>query len=205
MSVIRKLTASIFVLLALAGGTFFMVQAVQRGSVQPEFATVWPSPKPLPEFSLTDHSGQAFTKADLQGKWSLVFFGFTHCPDICPATLQQLSIANTRLTESSNDVPDIVLISVDPDRDSPQVMAAYVSHFSGEIRGVSGDIIELRKLTSAAGVFFEKSELPDGGYSVDHATAVLVINEDAAIHASFSAPHDIDSFVNDMPILMGSN
>lgn len=205
MSVIRKLTASIFVLLALAGGTFFMVQALQRGSVQPEFATVWPSPKPLPEFSLTDHSGQAFTKADLQGKWSLVFFGFTHCPDICPATLQQLSIANTRLKESSKDVPDIVLVSVDPDRDSPQVMAAYVSHFSGEIRGVSGDIIELRKLTSAAGIFFEKSDLPDGGYSVDHTAAVLVINEDAAIHASFGAPHDIDRFVNDMPILMGSN
>ena len=84
MSVIRKLTASIFVLLALAGGTFFMVQALQRGSVQPEFATVWPSPKPLPEFSLTDHSGQAFYQGGSSGEMEPGFFRLYSLPGYLP-------------------------------------------------------------------------------------------------------------------------
>lgn len=195
----------IFVLLAFAAGSVIMYRAFQGGSAQPAFATVWPGSKPLPEFTLTDQSGNMFTRASLKGKWSLLFFGFTRCPDICPATLQQLAIANSRLAESGIEVPDIVLVSVDPERDSPDAMATYVSHFGGDIHGVTGDIAELRKLTSAAGIFFEKSELPGGGYSVDHSAVVLVINENAAIHASFSAPHTIDSFVNDVPVLMRSN
>jgi protein SCO1/2 len=204
MSTTRKLLAMMFMLMAFAGGAVFMYQTIQGGRTQPAFATVWPGSKPLPEFSLMDHSGNAFTRTSLQGKWSLMFFGFTHCPDICPATLQQLAIANTRLMESGMNVPDIILVSVDPERDSPEVIAAYVGHFGGDIHGVTGDMPELRKLTSAAGIYFEKSELPAGGYSVDHSAVVLVINENGAIHASFSAPHTIDAFVNDVPVLMGS-
>ncbi len=205
MSTTRKLLSVFFVLLAFTGGSIFMFQAFQGGRAQPAFATVWPSPKPLPEFRLIDQSGNAFTKSSLQGKWSLLFFGFTHCPDICPATLQQLAIANNGLLESGLDVPDIILVSVDPERDSPEIMATYVSHFGGEIHGATGDLVELQKLTSAAGVFFAKSALPGDDYSVDHSAVVLVIDEDAAIYASFSAPHNIDSFVKDIPILMGSN
>lgn len=205
MSTTRRLLSVFFVLLAFAGGIAFMYQAMQGSRAVPEFATIWPAPKSLPEFSLNDQFGNTFTRSSLEGKWSLLFFGFTHCPDICPATLQQLAIANNRLLESGAEIPDIILVSVDPERDSPAAMAAYVSHFDGEIQGVTGEIAELRKLTSSAGIFFQKSALPDGNYSVDHSAAVLVINENAAIHASFGAPHSIDGFVNDLPILMGSN
>jgi protein SCO1/2 len=204
MSNRRNLLSIFFVLLAIIGGTVVMYKALQGGRAQAEFATVWPSPKPLPEFTLSDHSSNAFTKKSLQGKWSLLFFGFTHCPDICPATLQQLAIANNKLLESGVEAPVIILVSVDPERDSPEVMAAYVGHFGSEILGVTGDIAELRKLTSAAGVFFQKSVLADGDYSVDHSAHVLVINKDGAIHSSFGAPHNIDRFVSDLPILMRS-
>lgn len=200
-----KNLAVLLVILAFVGGTFFMVQSIKNGRIQPAFATVWPSPMPLKEFSLVDHEGNEFTKDRFDGKWSVVFFGFTNCPDICPATLQQLAIANKNLQDSGAQVPEIVLVSVDPERDTPDVMATYVSHFTGEILGLSGDITELTQLTSSAGVFFEKAELPGGDYAVDHSAAVLVINKDAAIHASFSAPHSVDSFVHDLPILMGSN
>jgi protein SCO1/2 len=205
----RKILAVFLVILAFAGGTLFMIQSIQRGSAPPAFATVWPSPKPLAEFHLVDQGGSEFTKNRLSGQWSLMFFGFTNCPDICPATLQQLAIANKNLEEAGLPVPDIIFVSVDPERDTPDVLTTYVSHFAGDILGVTGDITELTRLTSSIGIFFEKAELPtgddSGNYSVDHSAVVLVINEDGAIHASFSAPHNIENFVHDLPILMGSN
>jgi protein SCO1/2 len=205
MSSTRRLVTVILALLAFTGGIIFIYQVFQGVRVQPSVATVWPMPKPLPDFSLMDDSGNTFNTENLQGHWSLLFFGFTHCPDICPATLQQLALVTKRLQESGKASPDVYLVSVDPERDTPEVMASYVRHFGSEIHGITGDIGELRKLTSAAGIFFEKSTQPDGSYSVDHSAAVLLINENGAIHASFGAPHDIRGFVNDLPILMGSN
>jgi protein SCO1/2 len=205
MNPTRKILFFFLLFLAFTGGILFMYQGILGGRAQPEFATVWPSPMPLAEFSLVDQNGDTFTRNELKDQWSLVFFGFTHCPDICPATLQQLAIANRNLQESGMAVPEIVLVSVDPERDTPDALATYVSIFPGEIRGVTGDIGEITKLTSSAGIFFEKSESANDDYSVDHSAAVLVINEDASIHASFGAPHSIDSLVNDLPILMGSD
>jgi protein SCO1/2 len=205
MNSTSRILAIILMLAAFAGVITFMYLGPYGARTQPSFATVWPMPKPLPEFNLTDQSGKDFERNNLQGRWSLLFFGFTHCPDICPATLQQLAIANNKLQESGDAVPDVFLVSVDPERDTPDVLATYVSHFGGEIQGLTGNLLELQKLTSSAGIFFEKSALPDGGYSVDHSAAVLVINKRGEIYASFGAPHSIDKFVNDLPILMASN
>lgn len=201
----RKSLPGFFVTLAFVGGAFFLVKTFQQNSLQPEFATVWPAPLPLPEFGMMEETGQPITRGAFNGKWSLMFFGFTHCPDICPATLQQLAIARQRLVESGNEAPDIVLVSVDPERDSPQIMASYVAHFGEDVTGVTGDLGELRKLTSTAGIYFEKVQTENGSYTVDHSAVVLLINDDAAIHASFSAPHSIDNFVHDLPIIMGAN
>ena len=110
MSTTQKILAALLVLTALVGGTVFMYQGLQSARMQPAVATIWPTPKPLPEFSLLDHSGNEFTTENLQGQWSLVFFGFTHCPDICPATLQQLAIARSRLKESGKATPNIILV-----------------------------------------------------------------------------------------------
>jgi len=205
MSTTRKILPFFLLFLAFTGGMLFVYQGMLGSRAQPEFATVWPSPMPLAEFSLVDQHGNTFTRNDLTDQWSLIFFGFTHCPDICPATLQQLAIANQNLQEAGKPVPEIVLVSVDPERDTPEVMATYVSHFPGAILGITGDISEITKLTSSAGIFFEKSAGANGEYSVDHSAAVLVINEDASIHGSFGAPHSIDSLVHDLPVLMGSD
>lgn len=202
MGTTRKILFFSFILLAIAGGTLFMYQAIQTNRTNLESATVWPAPKPLPQLNLVDQSGRPFTQANLEGKWSLLFFGFTHCPDICPATLQQLAIANVTIGESGQETPDIIFVSVDPERDLPETMAAYVKNFGDKIQGVTGDIVEIQNLTSAAGVFFAKAELPNGEYSVDHSAVVLVVNEDAEIFASFSAPHTVNSFVHDLPFLM---
>ena len=205
MSSFRKFLVIALVITAFAGGTVFMVLAVQGPRGMPQHATILPQPAPLSLFSLRDQSGAEFNNQSLSGQWSLIFFGFTHCPDICPATLQQLAVARRRvLDEGAGIFPNIILISVDPERDSPEVLAEYTGHFGAGVMGVSGSLDELRKLTSSLGIYFQKSGTENENYSVDHSAVVIVINKNAELHALFSAPHAINKFVEDIPLIMES-
>ena len=203
MNPVRKILAIGFMFAAFSGGAIFMYLALYGGQAEPAYATVLPMTKPVPAFSLTDHDGQAFNQDSLRGGWHVLFFGFTHCPDICPATLQQLSIARDRVLADGGSFPEIVLVSVDPERDTPEVMAGYVAHFGGGVTGVTGTLDSLSELTGGLGIFFAKAEETAGGYNVDHSAAVLLIDPDGNWHSVFSAPHNIDHFVADIPLLMG--
>ncbi len=208
MQSIRKTVLITLTVLALGGGATAVFMQLQNGHEVPAHATVIPMPMPLPEFVLQDHAGHRFDRQSLRGQWSLVFFGFTHCPDICPATLQQLAIARGKVMAAGDDngdsFPQIILISVDPERDSARIMREYVGHFGADIKGVTGDIDELKKLTSALGIFFEKSAKDSADYNVAHSAVVLLINPQAEFQALFSAPHAVENFVNDVPLLTGS-
>jgi protein SCO1 len=173
---------------------------------EPQFATLLPEPLPLPDFELLDQHGQPFTRDSLRGQTSLLFFGFTHCPDICPATLQQLSLARKQIAETSpgNALPAIVLISVDPERDTPEKLDKYVSSFRADVAAATGTRESLLPLTSALGIFFERQPLEGGDYTVSHSTAVLVVDEDANLRALFSAPHKAEYFAHDIPLLMAA-
>ena len=208
MNPIRKNLLIILTVLALGGGVATVFMQLQGPHQLPLHATVLPTPLPLPEFELLDQSGQQFNRQSLRGGWSLVFFGFTHCPDICPATLQQLAIARGKVMAArngqENSFPQIILISVDPERDSVEIMREYVGHFAADIKGVTGSIEELKKLTSVLGIFFDKSTDDGEDYNVAHSAVVLLINPDAEFHALFSAPHNVENFVNDVPLLAES-
>jgi protein SCO1/2 len=202
---LRKFLAIGLVIMAFAGGTLFMVLAVQGPRDMPQHATVLPQAAPLSRFTLRDQNGVEFNNESLKGQWNLVFFGFTHCPDICPATLQQLAIARKRVLDAGAGIfPNIILISVDPERDTPEVLAEYTGHFGDGVKGVSGSLDELRKLTSSLGIYFQKSgtQNDNDNYSVDHSAVVILINGNAQFHALFSAPHRVDHFVADIPLIM---
>jgi len=185
---------------------FLFLWGADGADPEPEFATLLPEPLPLPEFSLSDQHGEPFTRDSLRGQTSLLFFGFTHCPDICPATLQQLSLARKQIAEASpgDPLPAIVLISVDPERDTPGKLDKYVSAFGEDVTGVTGTRESLLPLTSALGIFFERQPLDGGDYTVSHSTAVLVVDGDANFRALFSAPHKTEYFVHDIPLLMAA-
>jgi protein SCO1/2 len=204
MEISNNRLVSIFIALAVIGGTFFFSKALQSNNFGPEFATVWPRSVAIPEIELIDHDGQSFKRENLTGSWQLMFFGFTHCPDICPATLQQLSLVQASLEEIGKVAPEILLVTVDPERDTPDVLATYISYFDANIKGITGDLDEIRKLTSTSSIFFEKSYQGKDEYTVDHSTVILIINESGAIQASFSAPHVISNFVKDLPRITGS-
>ena len=199
----RNLLVFVITLIA-AAGALSLLRLSQNSAAPPAHATIWPGARPLPSFSLIDQDGESIDKAFFKDRWSLLFFGFTFCPDICPATLQQLALAQRALDEDGKDSPDIVLVSVDPERDSPEALKRYVGNFGERTRGITGSLEEITKVTAAAGVFFAKSPLDDGGYTVDHSTVVLLINPRSEIHASFSAPHSVEHFVADLPGITGS-
>ena len=196
------------IVIAALALVFLTARPGNRAAEQPRHATVLPERLPLPAFELRDHRGEPFTRDSLAGHSSLLFFGFTHCPDICPATLTQLAAARSRVAEETGlpaeALPEIVLISVDPERDTPDALRRYVEYFGTGITGVTGDAGEIEQLTSALGIYHEKAETATGDYTVNHSTAVLVVDDDASLMALFSAPHKPEYFARDLPLLMAA-
>jgi protein SCO1/2 len=189
------------------GLAVFLSGNLTGSGARPLHATVLPEALPLPDFALYDHHHEPFSRDSLRGRTSLLFFGFTHCPDICPATLQQLALARKQIAESgepATSLPQIILISVDPERDTPEKLGQYVSAFGEGVTGATGEPAVLRELTSALGIFFEKEASGGAGYTVSHSTAVLVVDEEARLRALFSAPHKTEFFVHDVPLLINA-
>lgn len=198
---------SALVAIALVGAAWFFVRATMVPGAQPRSANILPSPMELPDFTLLDQDVRPFTRESLEDSWNLLFFGFTNCPDICPATMQKLAAAREKLAVGGlpkSEQPGIVLISVDPERDKPEILKSYVANFGENIVGLTGDMAELQKLTKRLGIFHAKSSAHPGGYDVDHTSAILVVNPDARFHALFSAPYSVDELVHDLPLILTS-
>src|SRR5690606_829238 len=157
---------------------------------EPDNATVLPLARPLPDFELTDARGAPFTKSSLEGRFTLMFFGFTNCPDVCPITLQVLASAVERLRETAPDeVPDVVFVSVDPFRDTPERIGEYVGVFDPSFIGVTGPDERLEPLLTALSVAVEKHEHHGEQYNVVHSGVVYMIGPRAEWIALSSTPH----------------
>jgi protein SCO1/2 len=200
----RKYFIAAVAIIAIVTGILTMLRLLSSPPL-PQTATMLPAATELAEFSLLDQDGAAFTRSSFEGRWNLVFFGFTHCPDVCPLTLQVLAKARAQMLAAGQDeLPRIVLVSVDPERDTPAVIGQYVSHFGPDTIGVSGNLSELRKLTDGLGIYFEKSGVDDDNYSVDHSAVVIVVDPDGRFHSLFGAPHQAGNFAHDLPIIMST-
>ena len=161
-------------------------------------ATLLVPPRPLPPLALVDQDNQPFGADRLRGGWSFVFFGFTSCPDVCPVTMSAL--AQTRklladLPEPSR--PRVVMISVDPERDTPERLAAYVKGFDPAFVGATGAKPAIDELAQRMGVLVATRPLDGGNYTVDHSTSVFLVGPDGALRALFSAPHEPDKIAAD--------
>lgn len=199
----KNFLIAIVLAVALSAGIFVATRLNAPAELRTAF--VLPTPTALPEFSLVDQTGKPVNADTFRDRWNLVFFGFTHCPDICPATLQILATARDELAAAGRkSLPRIVLVSVDPERDTPEMMGRYVDYFGAGNLGVSGDLDELMKLTSALGIYFEKQPGDADNYAVDHSAAVLVVDPDGGFHALFSGPHVVENYVHDLPLIMDS-
>lgn len=196
-----KLIFAFAIGIAVAAGIYVALQA-QR-PVVPATAMVLPGPERVPAFELVDQDGAVIDESVFEGQWDLVFFGFTHCPDICPTTLQVLATARSALQDRGvSPLPRIVLVSVDPERDTPEILGQYVAYFGAGNLGITGSLDGIRALTSGLGIYFEKQASDDENYLVDHSAAVLLVDPEGRFSALFTGPHVVDDYVHDLPILM---
>ncbi|MDZ7753806.1 MAG: SCO family protein [Gammaproteobacteria bacterium] len=152
---------------------------------------LWPNPKQVAPFELTDHHGQAFDLDRLKGRWSFMFFGYTHCPDICPMTMDTLKRVADKLEERQTGADtQVVFVSVDPARDSPEHLKNYVEYFNPDFVGATGATEELMSMTRQLGIIYDLHEADqDGNYLVDHSAAVLLTDPQGRLVGVFSAPH----------------
>jgi len=167
-------------------------------AIATENATVYDPPRPLPDFELADVDGRPFTRASFEDRFSLVFFGFTNCPDVCPITLQVLASAVDRIAADAPDaVPTVVFVSVDPFRDTPERIRAYLSGFDPSFEGVTGPDERLEPLLRALGVHVEKHEHQGEQYNVAHSGVVFFVGPRAEVVAVSSPPNTPAAIASD--------
>ena len=150
-------------------------------------------PAPIAPFALEAHDGTSFTEADLEDHWTLIFLGFTHCPDVCPFTLANLAAVRSELGQlmRPESVPEIVFLAVDPERDRP-LLGAYVEHFDIAFTGITGEPDAIDGLTQSLDGFYrlEKKGPDDDAYSVTHSAAVSLVNPAGEVVAKLSPPFE---------------
>ena len=149
------------------------------------------TPRDVGDFSLTDHRGLSFTRDDLRGRWTLIFFGFTHCPDICPTTMAELAELKSQLADTEASDARVVMVSVDPARDTPDRLAQYVPYFHPDFIGVTGEFADILSVAQRLNAPFRKVSEPDGGYQMEHSANVRLMNPRGDYHGFFRAPLDI--------------
>jgi len=162
----------------------------------------------LPEFELVDHTGRALNRTSLNGKWSLMFFGYTHCPDICPASLQTMSdMVNAIEDPDVANAVRVYFVSVDPERDNSEVLASYVTYFNPGFTGATAVKEKLDPLTRSLGIAHAFRNKIEGNpsYDVDHSSAIVLINPKAEFAGLFSAPHDALAMARDLTRIVEYN
>jgi protein SCO1/2 len=148
------------------------------------------TPRSLGEFELVDHHGEPFGPDRLRGHWSLLFFGFTHCPDICPTTMALLNDFVAGLDPEEAGDTRVVMVSVDPARDTVEQLASYVPFFNPDFTGVTGDFPAIHRFATALNIPFRKVAGEGDNYQVEHGANVVLINPRGDYHGFFKAPLD---------------
>ena len=146
-------------------------------------------PMELVAFDLVDHTGKPFQYKDLKEEWSLIFFGYSKCPDVCPTTVFKLTEIY-RILDEDNAVeqqPQVVFVSIDPERDKPETLNKYLTSFNPEFIGVTGTLDEIKKLTTKLSVYFQKigDDEDDYLYEMNHTAGIFLTNPDGKLVASF--------------------
>lgn len=157
---------------------------------------------PLPDFRLRSPVGP-ITPADLRGRWSMVFFGYTHCPDVCPTTLGMMAEVVKQLPQAER--PLVLFVSVDPARDTPELLGSFVPVFDPTFIGASGSDEQLAALTRHLGVHYDRHQAasPGGFYTVDHTVSMFLIDPQVRLKAVFSPPHQPETVLADYRRLRG--
>ena len=207
-SVILRGGAVLAAILALATGywlsDYLLGGHPERSAIR---ATVLGEPRDIQPFTLIDHTGKNFDNRSLEGRWSFIFFGYSHCPDVCPTTLSVLNSVAHKLEGLENQV-QFVFISIDPERDTPEKLGQFVSSFNGTFIGATGTDETINTLTRQVGVIYTRVEGTSGSdssgkdnYRMDHSASVLLFDPAGRFHAVFTPPLDSTDMAIDFKLI----
>jgi protein SCO1/2 len=210
-SVILRSGAVFAAILALATG-YWLSDYLLGG--RPEHAgmhaTVLGEPRDIQPFTLIDDTGKNFDNRSLKGRWTFMFFGYTHCPDVCPTTLSVLNSVAHKLETPENRV-QFVFVSIDPERDPPEKLRQYVSSFNGTFIGATGTAETINTLTRQVGVIYTRATERSGSdnpgkdnYLIDHSASVLLFDPAGRFHAVFTPPLNATDMAGDFILLLES-
>ncbi|HTD71936.1 MAG TPA: SCO family protein [Steroidobacteraceae bacterium] len=192
-----KLLAFLLLCVAVAGGLL----AVRFLSPKPAVlatGTLLAPARPLADFSLIDNHGRSFGPANLRGHWSLMFFGYTQCPDYCPATLTTLAAVKKQLAAKAVEPPQVIFVSVDAKRDTPAQLNRYVPNFDPAFVGLTAaDQTGIEAIAKRWGIAVAIQSAANGDYIVDHSEAIFVIDPDGNLAAILTGPFTVDALQGD--------
>lgn len=188
------------VVAAAAAGVGAAVLLTAQTPLELHSGTALSEPRPLADFALVDQQGSAFTRDNLKGRWTLLFAGFTNCPDICPTTLAQLGQLQTELADERLQV---LFLTVDPNRDTPERIAAYLAHFGRGLVGATGTAAQVESFAGQLGLAHVRIPGPGDSYTVDHSAALVLIDPRARIAGYFTPPHNTNALAADLAGIKG--
>ena len=167
-------------------------------------AVLYPAPREVPDFKLQRADGTALTKADWTGRWTVAFFGYTNCPDVCPTTLATFKQVFARLrSDGISDKVRFDFISVDPARDTPEQLTKYVGYFDKDFVAATGTDDELTRVTRALGLIYSREPTGNGDYAVDHSASAILIDPTGREVGLFRPPFDSSAIASDLKTLAG--
>ena len=206
MSRLMKWVIVIIAIVALLAGVQFSKHYFASTASQNAISgTVFSPPQPIASFSLIDTKGRPFNNDSLWGHWTLLFFGFTQCAQVCPPTLNNLNnFYRILLQKRQNPMPQVVFVSVDPAHDTLDILGKYVAGFNPHFQGVTGDKMQLDKLAASVNVLYASQHTSSAKetMAIDHSGSILLIDPAGKLAAIFSPPHDSVLLVKDFQTIV---
>lgn len=207
MRIVKMGSLLLLIIAAIVGGYCFYSKANNGTTVNLDptkfDGTLLPIARNISDFSLMNHLAQPFTTQSLKGKWTFMFFGFTSCPEICPATMTNLAKLYQLLEQRhARILPQVALVSVDPERDTPEQMKKYISSFNTKFVGVTGNQNAIDRLANEVGVAYMKVAKQTGSddsadYDIEHSGTLMLFNPEGKLQGFFTTPHDMEKIAND--------
>ncbi|VAW68107.1 Cytochrome oxidase biogenesis protein Sco1/SenC/PrrC, thiol-disulfide reductase involved in Cu(I) insertion into CoxII Cu(A) center [hydrothermal vent metagenome] len=192
----KKIPALLLILFAVAAGAWLGTTQKTPAPLKPDRiqGAIYPTAKELKGFELQDQHKQKFSREDLLHHWSLIFVGYTHCPDVCPTTLAIMSKIDKIMREQDLQPPQIIFLTIDPERDTSEVIKPYIEYFNQNFIGLTGPLDEISRFTLQLNAVFRKSagaggEITADNYLMDHSSALMLINPDGDLQSILTAPH----------------
>jgi len=205
-----RIQKTVFILVALValviGLTVYKVlnteQQLDTAELLVAGIVLLPQGRDMPDVTLTNQDGDAVSMAQLEGRWNLLFFGYTFCPDICPATLAELRQLRGKLPEEARQRMQPILVSVDPERDTPEQLKKYLDYFGAGFIGLTGPLEDIQTLANAAGVPFIPGDTTKEDYTVDHGGNLALIGPDGRLRGFIRAPMRTEKLAEQLPAVL---